>query len=167
MDEAVSQIEEKFVTVRTRVQRVLQRERINFLLTNRLPRRLATNFMGWFSQIEQPLVSKASIRAWKYFADVDLSDAADTRFASLHQAFTRSLREGARPIDRTPDLLVSPCDAIVGACGKIDNGRAFQIKGAPYKLRDLIGHDADDTGFRNGRFITLRLTAGIDRKSVV
>ena len=149
------------MTVRSKVQRVLQQEQLNFLLTNRLPRRLATNFMGWFSQIEQPLVRRASIRAWRYFADVDLSDAADTRFRSLHEAFTRSLRPGARPVDRTPDLLVSPCDAIVGACGKTDDGRAFQIKGAPYRVRDLLGHNADDTAFRNGRFITLRLTAGM------
>lgn len=149
------------MTVRTKVQRVLQQEQLNFLLTNRLPRRLATNFMGWFSQIEQPLVRKASIKAWTYFADVDLSDSAHTRFNSLHEAFTRSLRPGARPVDYTPDLLVSPCDAIVGACGRIEGGRAFQIKGAPYKLRDLLGDNADDAAFRNGRFVTLRLTAGM------
>ena len=34
--------------------RVFEQEDINFLLTNRIPRRLATRFIGWFSQIEQP-----------------------------------------------------------------------------------------------------------------
>ena len=35
---------------------VFQQEDLNFLLTNRIPRRLLTRFMGWFSKIEQPLV---------------------------------------------------------------------------------------------------------------
>ena len=30
-------------------------------VTNRIPRRLATQFMGWFSKIEQPLVRDLSI----------------------------------------------------------------------------------------------------------
>ena len=43
--------------------RVLQQEDLNFLLTNRIPRIALTRFMGWFSQIRQPLVRAASIRA--------------------------------------------------------------------------------------------------------
>ena len=30
---------------------VFGQEDLNFLLTNRIPRRLATRFMGWFSRI--------------------------------------------------------------------------------------------------------------------
>ena len=33
-----------------RLQRFFLQEDLNFLLTNRLPRRYATLFMGWFSQ---------------------------------------------------------------------------------------------------------------------
>lgn len=149
------------MTVREGLMRVLQQENLNFLLTNRLPRRQLTRFMGWFSDIEQPVVRKVSIKTWAFFADVDLSDAVETEFRSLQAAFTRALRPDARPIDTSPELLVSPCDAIVGACGRIDGDRAHQIKGAPYSLRDLIGSDADDSSFHNGRFITLRLTAGM------
>ena len=42
-------------------------ERLNFLLTNRIPRQAATRFMGWFSKIENPLVRSISIGAWKLF----------------------------------------------------------------------------------------------------
>lgn len=147
--------------MREGLHRILQQEDINFLLTNRLPRKLATRFMGWLSEIEQPIVSFLSIKAWTYFADVDLSDAAETRFSSLHEAFTRALRPGTRAIDLSPQLLVSPCDAIVGACGLVENGRAFQIKGAPYRLRDLVGETEDLRMFGNGLFVTLRLTAGM------
>src|SRR5215475_11988529 len=107
------------MTVRTQLLRVFQQEDINFLLTNRIPRRLATQLVGWFSRIEQPLVRDLSIGAWRLFADLDLSESKKARFRSMHDCFTRALREGARPIDPDPAVVVSPCDAIVGACGTV------------------------------------------------
>ncbi len=55
--------------------RLIEQEDINFLLTNRIPRRLATQFIGWFSRIEQPLVRDLSIAVWRLFADLDLREA--------------------------------------------------------------------------------------------
>src|SRR5215472_16527719 len=105
------------MTLQSQIFRLLAQEDINFLLTNRIPRRLATRFMGWFSKIENPVVRKASIALWRLFADLDLSEARSNNFRSLHDCFTRELKEGARPVDRDPDTVVSPCDAIVGAHG--------------------------------------------------
>ena len=34
--------------------------------------------MGWFSRIENPLVRDASIGCWRFFADLDLSEARET-----------------------------------------------------------------------------------------
>ena len=34
-----------------RLLRLFEQEDVNFLLTNRIPRRLLTRFMGWFSRI--------------------------------------------------------------------------------------------------------------------
>src|SRR6516162_6581029 len=107
------------MTVRAQLLRVLQQEDINFLLTNRIPRRLATRLIGWFSRIEQPLVRDLSMGVWRFFSDVDLSDAKKARFRSMHDCFVRELKEGARPVDRNPEILVSPCDAIVGASGTL------------------------------------------------
>src|SRR5919198_1121555 len=102
----------------TAVDRLLQQEDVNFLLTNRIPRRLLTRFMGWFSRIEQPLIRDLSIGIWRFFSDLDLSEARTTQFRSMHDCFTRELKDGARPIDHDPAVLVSPCDAIVGAHGR-------------------------------------------------
>ncbi|MBE7197570.1 MAG: phosphatidylserine decarboxylase, partial [Parafilimonas terrae] len=115
--------------LRRALARVGAQEDLNFLLTNRLPRRLATRFMGWFSRIEQPLVRDLSIATWRLFCDVDLSDAREARFPSLHAAFVRALRPGARPVAVEPAILTSPSDAILGAHGRIEAGRLFQIKG--------------------------------------
>ena len=90
------------MTVKAQILKVFQQEDVNFLLTNRIPRRLAT------------------------------------QFSSLHGCFVRELKEGARPIERSRDVLVSPCDAIVGACGTIGGTTLFQAKGFPYTLEDLL-----------------------------
>lgn len=136
-------------------------EDVNFLLTNRIPRRLATTLFGWFSQLEHPLIRDLSIGIWRRFADLNLAEAREQRFRSLHDCFVRRLKDGARPIDRDPDLMVSPCDAIVGASGSVQDGQVLQIKGFPYSLRDLLLDDECAQPYRNGCYVTLRLTASM------
>jgi phosphatidylserine decarboxylase len=149
------------MTVRSRLLRVLAQEDINFLLTNRVPRRLLTQFIGWWSRIEQPLIRDLSIGLWRLFSDLDLSEAKKTQFRSMHDCFVRELKEGARPVDRRPDILVSPCDAIVGACGAIAGTEVLQAKGFPYPLGDLLCDPALVEAHRNGRYVTLRLTSSM------
>ena len=127
------------------IRRFLQQEDLNFLLTNRVPRLLLTRWMGWFSQLRHPWLARASIAVWRLFTDLDLSDARQQRFASLHDCFTRALVDGARPIDQRPEVLSSPCDAIVGACGAVQGMQAFQAKGFPYSMRELFGPTQDTT----------------------
>jgi phosphatidylserine decarboxylase len=149
------------MTVKAQFLKVLQQEDLNFLLTNRIPRRLATQFMGWFSRIEQPLVCDLSIAVWRLFSDLDLGEAKKTRFESLHDCFIRELKEGARPLERNDAILVSPCDAIVGACGKIDGATLFQAKGFPYALEDLLCDRNLVETYRNGSYATLRLKSSM------
>ena len=149
------------MTLRSRIQRVLEQEDLNFLLTNRIPRRLATQFIGWFSQIEQPLVRDISIGLWRFFSDLDLREAKSTRFRSMHDCFTRQLKDGARPVDRSADILVSPCDAIVGATGMIAGTDLYQIKGFPYTLEELLCDGDLVEAHRDGRYVTLRLTSSM------
>ena len=149
------------MTVRSQFLRVLAQEDVNFLLTNRIPRRWATQFIGWFSRIEQPLIRDLSIGVWRLFADLDLREAKKTQFRSMHDCFTRALKDGARPIDRRADILVSPCDAIVGACGTIAGTELYQAKGFPYALEDLLCDPGLVDAHRNGRYVTLRLTSSM------
>lgn len=134
------------------------REDISFLLTNRVPRRALTRFMGWLSPIEQPLVRSAALGLWKTFSDLDLADAKKSEFRSIQDCFTRELKEGARPIAPDPDVLVSPCDGIVGASGTINDGTVIQAKGFPYSLAELLGNEALAHRYEGGRFVTLRIT---------
>jgi phosphatidylserine decarboxylase len=149
------------MTLRTQMLRLFAQEDLNFLLTNRIPRRLATRLMGWLSKIEQPLVRDISIGTWRLFSDLDLSEAKKTQFKSLHDCFIRELKDGARPIDADPDTLVSPCDAIVVACGTIAGTDLLQVKGSRYSLEELLRDRELAASYRDGCYATLRLTAAM------
>jgi phosphatidylserine decarboxylase len=143
------------------LDRMLRNDRINFALTNRIPRATLTRFMGWFSQIKNPVIRDASITVWKMFADLDLSDARKRSFRSLHDCFTRELKPGSRPVDERHDVLVSPCDAIVGACGTIRHSTVVQAKGFPYLLEELFNGSRLAAELEGGTYATLRLTSSM------
>jgi phosphatidylserine decarboxylase len=136
-------------------------EAFTFLFTNRIPRQALTLFMGWFSKLEHPLLAQFSIALWKRFADLGLHEAKKDRFASLHDCFVRELQPRARPVDRDPAVLASPCDAIVGASGRIDGTRLLQAKGFDYTLEELLLDGGLAAAFRDGTYATLRITSSM------
>lgn len=137
-------------------------ERLNFLLTNRLPRRYLTLLAGRFSRIENPTLARLSIAAWQLFVDdLRLHEARATRFRSLHACFTRELKAGARPLDTDPAVLISPCDGVIGAFGDIAGLQVLQAKGFPYTIDELLGGAERAQGHRDGRYLTLRLKSSM------
>ena len=143
------------------IQNILSQEDLNFLLTNRIPRNTLTRLIGWFSQIENPIVAFISIKVWKFFSALDLSEAKSQHFKSMHACFTRELKPNARPINQNPNYLVSPCDALIGAFGQVRNGEIFQAKGFPYALNDLIPNPSLAKLYEGCEYVTLRLTSSM------
>ena len=149
------------MTLKKLLHAVGAQEDLNFLLTNRIPRLALTRFMGWFSQRTNPLVRDLSIAAWKSFANLDLSEAKKQQFDSLHDCFIRELKPGARTIDTDPRTMVSPCDGIVGAMGRVEGDKVYQAKGFPYTLTDLLGPLGANTPWQDGVFVTIRITSSM------
>ena len=159
------------MNLRAAAQRLVLNEDLNFLLTNRVPRIALTRFMGWWSRIRHPWVRDVSMAVWKTFSDLDLSEAKQSHFDSLHDCFIRELKPGLRPLDGRPGVLTSPSDGIVGACGRIEalqygtDAQLFQAKGFPYRLLDLLGDDVPGRDLarqlQGGSYVTLRLTSSM------
>jgi phosphatidylserine decarboxylase len=149
------------MNARSLIERLTQQEDVNFLFSNRIPRRLVTRFMGWWSRIEHPWICSGSIALWRLFSELDLSDAKTTRFKSLHDCFTRELKPGARRIDMDPEHLISPCDGIVGGCGTIEKGTLLQAKGFLYPLSELLLDPQLAQYYEGGQYATLRLTSSM------
>ena len=147
--------------MRTLLGKIVDNEGVNFVLTNRLPRRMLTRLVGRLAKIEQPLIRDASIAIWRQFSDLDLSEAKKTSFRSLHDLFVRELKDGARQVDTRPDIMASPSDGIVGASGRIEDGVMLQVKGSDYLLSHLVESEDLVAAYRNGNYVTLRLTASM------
>ncbi len=159
MDDGVTRRLDRRVKASSPLRRLLQTERLNFLLTNRVPRIALTHAMGRFSRIRSPRLTRLSIAVWRLFTDLDLSEAKASRFDSLHDCFIRELKDGARPIDADPAVLTSPCDAVVGACGPVRGTTVLQAKGLPYRLADLFDDEGAALAYVDGSYVTLRLRA--------
>ena len=149
------------MTLRAVINGLSENERLNFVLTNRIPRRTFSRFMGWFSKIERPLIRDGSIALFRWFCAPNLAEAKKKTFRSLHDCFTRELEPGARPVDQTANVLVSPCDGIVVAAGQIRDASLLQVKGSHYTLEELLRDDELAALYRDGSYVTLRLTAGM------
>lgn len=143
------------------ITRLARAERLNFLLTNCIPRRGVGRCVGWISHSENPVVRAVSLWTWRRFTEIELDDAERTRFRSMHDCFTRRLRPGARLVDPDPAVLTSPCDGIVGAFGTVMAGRALQVKGMDYPLSELLDDAEHAASLEGGSFVTLRLTSAM------
>ena len=143
------------------LQSLLRADALNFALTNQIPRRWLTRLVGWVSHTTLPPIPQVSMALWRLFADLDLSDARQQQFSSLHACFTRELRPGARAIDGRSDVLSSPCDAIVGACGHVQDGQLLQAKSQSYALHELLLDTELAEKHRHACYVTLRLTSSM------
>jgi phosphatidylserine decarboxylase len=149
------------MNIRQSIRRFASDERVNFVLTNHLGRNAWTLLIGRFSKIESPWLAGWSIRVWRLFTDLDLSDSRSRHFTSLHACFTRELVPNARPQDMRAHIVTSPSDGIVGAMGTIAQGTALQAKGMTYPLEELLQSKGDAQQFEGGTYITLRLTSAM------
>ena len=57
--------------------------------------------------------------------------------------------------------MVSPCDGIVGAMGRVEGDKVYQAKGFPYTLTDLLGPLGANTPWQDGVFVTIRITSSM------
>lgn len=136
-------------------------DKLNFWLTNRIPRAFFTRLMGKISRLQSPLVAHVGIWIWRKFSDLDLTEAEQSKFNSIHDCFTRRLKPGSRPFDNSPKTLCSPCDAIIGAHGTIEHGKLLQAKGMVYQLSDLMQSHTDAALCEGYQYVTLRLTSSM------
>jgi phosphatidylserine decarboxylase len=105
-------------------------------------------------------VQRAELRLFARWAGVEVAEAAEPldAYPSLQAFFSRSLREGARPVQGDAHALISPCDGTWGAAGPIDGGSLVQAKGRTYRVRDLLGDVELADGYEGGFFATFYLS---------
>jgi phosphatidylserine decarboxylase len=96
--------------------------------------------------------------AKKVGVDLDDVERPLTDYPSLGAFFTRRLRAGARPIDMSPDTIVSPCDGVVAQVGEIAGGQLIQAKGLEYPIFGLLADRAGAARFEGGTYVVIYLS---------
>ncbi len=87
---------------------------------------------------------------------IDMDEYAQRSYRSFNDFFTRSIKPEARPIDRDPDTLISPCDGYMSAY-RISGDSVFSIKDSYYNIEDLVGGSSIAGEYLNGTCLVLRL----------
>jgi phosphatidylserine decarboxylase len=110
-----------------------------------LPRARIGRAMGRLAERRwSPAVGRAVVGMYSRVYAVSLDECLENGgWACFDAFFTRRLREGVRPIDPDPGAIVSPADGRIESMGAIDAGGAFEVKGRPYSIAELVG-DTDE-----------------------
>ena len=136
-------------------------DNIFIIIQHILPQHLLSRCTGWLANLRHPVWLKnwlihIFIKQFK----VDMTEATEpdpTRYASFNEFFTRSLREGVRPMAEAD--LVCPADGAISQLGPIKFGRIFQAKGQAFSTVELLGGDTRRaTQFIDGNFATIYLS---------
>jgi phosphatidylserine decarboxylase len=117
-----------------------------------LPRTRITRVMGRLADYAWPdRVGKAVVDLYCRAYDVDLDECRKASgWTSFDEFFTRELREGARPLPDDQRVIISPADGRVDSIGPVD-GRAFLVKGRPYRVDELLGSEEEARRYEGGQ----------------
>lgn len=126
-----------------------------------LPQHFLSRLVGWLAQLEQPVWFKNQmIRLFMARYDIELTEATCRHaedFPNFNAFFTRSLREGVRPLGDA--RWCHPADGVLSQRGEIDASQLVQAKGRTYRIVDLLaGSEEEARRFAEGCFATTYLS---------
>ena len=100
--------------------------------------------------------SKLLIKPFIKRSGIDTSQYIMEGFRSYNDFFTRVVKPEKRPVDFTPEHLISPCDSKLTVY-KISKNSIFRIKGSRYRVRDLLQNDFLAQRYCGGYCLIFRL----------
>ncbi|GGE74818.1 phosphatidylserine decarboxylase [Priestia taiwanensis] len=134
-------LKEKFLKV---LLELPNRRFISYLL-----RKFATSKM---SKVLIPTYAKT------YNIRLDEMEKDMKEYHSLHDFFTRRLKEGVRTVDIESDTVVSPVDCVVEDFGIINEDKQFTVKGKHYSIIDMLGKEERTHKYEGGQYFVLYLS---------
>lgn len=125
------------------------------------PKRALSSAIGWGASRGLPLSLRVPILtqfARTYGIDVGEAEKPLAEYAGVDDFFTRRLRAGVRPVDQSPDAVVSPADGTVVECGLAQDGQLIQAKGVRFTLQELLDDEDLARRLRGGAYLTTYLS---------
>jgi phosphatidylserine decarboxylase len=148
------------MTSQTTVQVTKLSDRLAVLPQYLIPKQALTLLAGKLAGAEAGRLTTSIIRWFVGRYGVNMAEAANpdiVSYASFNEFFTRSLRDGARPLAAAD--FICPVDGAISQFGAIERDQIFQAKGHSYSTAALVGGDRELAArFENGSFATLYLS---------
>jgi phosphatidylserine decarboxylase len=88
--------------------------------------------------------------------DIDMSVAQKQEFSNFNDFFTRKLKDDARPIDISPNVVASPADGKILAYADISNSY-FIIKGYRFDVSSFLDNPDLAQKYHDGALLIIRL----------
>ena len=89
--------------------------------------------------------------------NIDMSDYENREYKSFTDFFTRKIRYGKRPVDMTPEALISPADSKL-LVYEIEKDTTLRIKGRTYTADEILADSENAGEFVGGYALVFRLT---------
>lgn len=126
-----------------------------------LPKHLISRIIGKLAAARAGWLTRALIKIFIRNFSVDMSEATEpnaNKYPTFNAFFTRTLKEGARPILAERNELIQPVDGTISQIGDIEQGKMIQAKEHQFSVHDLLGgnHKLNDY-FDEGDFTTIYL----------
>jgi phosphatidylserine decarboxylase len=136
------------------------RERVAVDVLRWMPKGTFSRGVGWLAKRRVPRLLRKPIYggfARRVGADLSQLDRPLEAFERFDDFFTRPLAPGARPVDESSGVVLSPVDGVISEIGIADGGRLIQCKGFDYTIRGLLADAAHARRFEGGAYCTLYL----------
>ena len=126
-----------------------------------LPQHLLSRVVGKLAQLERPVwLKNLLIRSFMKRYDIDLTEATCSSgedFPHFTAFFTRSLREGTRPLASSE--WIHTADGVLSQRGGVSSGQVVQAKGRDYSVQALLaGTEEEASRYASGCFATTYLS---------
>ena len=124
-----------------------------------VPKNRTARWMGAGARLRLPRFAHRWLLrwfVWKYKVDLTECVGGIDDFESLSDFFVRALKDGMRPIDDNPAVIVSPVDGKARTLGDITDGMFLQAPGPPCPVSELVGPELA-AKFEGGSFAVIYL----------
>ncbi|KAK1969738.1 phosphatidylserine decarboxylase [Colletotrichum eremochloae] len=119
-----------------------------------LPLKAISRLWGRFNELTIPYYLRVpGFKLYSWIFGVNLSEVAEPdlhTYPNLASFFYRELKPGARPLDPSPNALLSPSDGRVLQYGQIQGGDIEQVKGMTYSIDALLGKNTPTPSIASG-----------------
>jgi len=136
-------------------------DKLKIILQYCYPKHAVSRLVGKLAQASAGPLTTALIKVFIRKFQVNMQEAQNSEpsdYKNFNDFFTRSLKEGMRPIIQEQNQLAQPVDGAISQLGDVAQGRIIQAKGRDYSVKELLGGDqAMSDLFEQGKFATIYL----------